>query len=221
MLVVGGYIAFEACQVEQGASSQVERRASSLEYSTYGISFSADEFDFKFDLDATGYFQTSEGLSREEFLSSHYAILLVPEGCKSEKTGSGGAAVKVHWTYTVTCGDPLYSRLASYIEKEKARVSRIRENLPFGIVDMSVAYETLLGIPLGTGKGLGITARPSNKTELDKEYHITVYDEDGNSRGHVEVAWTRPELNAKSEKFLGPFELSEVDPISWTGWGQY
>jgi hypothetical protein len=205
MLVIGGYIAFEACQVEQGASSQIERRASLLEYSAYGVGYSSDEFDFQFYLDATERLQSTEGLSCEEFRSSH-PILRVPDGCKVGLIGSAGRSAR---SYPITCGDPLYSRLASYIDKEKARGRRIREDLPFDIADMSVAYEIILGMVPGPATGLGITARPIiSKTELNKEYHITVYDEDGYSRGHVEVAWTRPELNAKSEKFLGPFELS-------------
>ena len=183
------------------------QQSKSLNYSIDNFDSGDDEFNFLFQLDATAGFESQE-LSRIDYMSTHSATLSVPNGCKYQNVGYDTSDRNLLWAYAVTCGDPLNSSLKAYIENEKSRINRMRENLAFGIVDMGVAYETLLGVPVGSGKGLGINVRPNNRTEPDTAYQFTVYDEDGIPRGRGVVSWTRPELNVKSEKSLGPFELS-------------
>ena len=101
------------------------------------------------------------------------------------------------------------SELITHIEDIKSRVARDRADLPFDIRGIGVSYKTFFGFPIGSGSGLGINVSPNGDTERDEAYHISVYDDEGKSRGRAVVKWTQPELNVETEKFLGPFTLTD------------
>lgn len=175
----------------------------SLTFSVRNQEISERQFGFNTNVDAP------KNVSLEQIDASEIPTLVVPEGCASTNSGHGSVGGNLSLSYRITCRDPLLSELITHIEDIKSRVARDRADLPFDIRGIGVSYKTFFGFPIGSGSGLGINVSPNGDTERDEAYHISVYDDEGKSRGRAVVKWTQPELNVETEKFLGPFTLTD------------